>query len=214
MHKLFVVATPIGNLGDITLRAIEVLRSVEVILAEDTRVTRKLLARYGIKKQVLRYLPQKLYDRFQSIALVTDAGTPSISDPGLKLVRDLSQQGFSVAPVPGPSALSAALSISDIDVSKFVFLGFPPHKKGRQKFFTRIADSKLPIAIFESPHRIQKTLRELEIACGDRYINVGRELTKVYEEIFRGKLSEAAKYFTGEKQRGEFVIIISCIDSI
>lgn len=208
MPKLFIIATPIGNLGDITLRALEVLKSVDFILAEDTRVTKKLLSHFGIHKPVLRYLPKKDYRKFNSIALVSDAGTPAISDPGTKLVRNITTAGFEIIPVPGPSALSAMISVSDIDLSEFCFLGFPPHKKGRQTFFRRVAKLDQPAVLFESPHRIAKTLRELELACGDRYVNIGRELTKIYEEVFRGKLSEAQKYFTGEKIRGEFVIVL------
>lgn len=208
MGTLYIVSTPIGNLKDITLRALEVLKAVDVILAEDTRVTKKLLSHYGISKQVLRYEPHKNYERFQSIALLTDAGTPGISDPGLRLVRDLSEKNFKIIPIPGPSALAAIISASDIDLSEFLFLGFPPHKKGRQSFFRRVAKSEVPVIIFESPHRILKTLNELYGAAGERRVNVGRELTKIYEEIFRGNLSEAGKYFKGEKLRGEFVVII------
>lgn len=208
MPKLFIIATPIGNLGDVTLRALEVLKSVDFILAEDTRVTKKLLSHFGIHKAVLRYLPKKDYKKFNSIALVSDAGTPAVSDPGTKLVRDLVAAGFEIVPVPGPSALSAMISVSDIDLSGFCFFGFPPRKKGRQTFFKHILKFDIPVILFESPHRIQKTLHELKLACGDRYVNVGRELTKIYEEIFRGKLSEAQKYFTGEKIRGEFVIVL------
>src|SRR3990167_5182010 len=209
MAKLFIIAASIGNLGDITLRALEVLKSVDFILAEDTGVTKKLLAHFGVHKPVLRYLFKKDYRKFNSIALVTDAGTPAISDPGIKLVRDLTASGFEIIPIPGPSALSAIISVSDINLSEFCFLGFPPRKKGRQTFFKRAAKFDIPIILFESPHRIQKTLRELETACGNRRVNIGRELTKIYEEIFRGKLSEAQKYFTGEKTRGEFVIIVN-----
>jgi len=213
MSKLYIVATPIGNLGDITLRAIEILKSVDVILAEDTRVTKKLLSHYGIRKPVFRLrenIHSEKLNKFDDIALVTDAGTPGISDPGRKLVSELSKLSeLKIIPVPGPSALSTIISVSDIDLSEFMFLGFPPHKKGRNKFFAGVAISQLPIVIFESPHRIQKTLRELEAACGDRYVNIGRELTKIHEEIFRGTLSEAQKHFVGEKQRGEFVIILS-----
>ncbi|MDP3762925.1 MAG: 16S rRNA (cytidine(1402)-2'-O)-methyltransferase, partial [bacterium] len=205
---LYIVATPIGNLKDITLRALEILKSVDVILAEDTRVARKLLSHYGIHKQVLRYLPGKNYKNFQNIALVTDAGTPAVSDPGTKLARELSAAGFKIVPIPGASALSAIISASDIDVSKFLFLGFPPSKKGRRKFFERVAESEVPVILFESPHRILKTLKELESAAGERRVNIGRELTKIHEEIFRGALSEALSHFQGERERGEFVIIV------
>ncbi|MBI4059546.1 16S rRNA (cytidine(1402)-2'-O)-methyltransferase [Candidatus Giovannonibacteria bacterium] len=208
MGTLYIVATPIGNLKDITLRALEILKSVDVILAEDTRVTKKLLTHYGIHKPVLRYLSGRNYERFKEIALVTDAGTPAISDPGLWLVRDLFRAGFNITPIPGPSALSAIISASDIALSEFLFMGFPPSKKGRNKFFKRVATNGVPVILFESPHRILKTLKELESAAGERRVNVGRELTKVHEEIFRGGLSEALPYFQGERERGEFVIIV------
>ena len=217
MPTLYVVATPIGNLQDITLRAIETLKSVSVVLAEDTRVARKLLAHLGIQKQIIAFheysTPSQVARIVDSIidcdsALITDAGTPSISDPGQRLISALISRDVAIVPIPGPSALSAILSVSDIDCSEFLFLGFPPHKKGRKTLFERIADSNVPLVLFEAPHRVQKTLKELEAACGDRYLNVGRELTKIYEEIFRGKLSEAQKHFVGEKQRGEFVLIV------
>lgn len=209
MSRLYVIATPIGNLKDITLRALEVLKSVDVILAEDTRVTRKLLSHYGISKQVLRYVHGKNYGGFENMALVTDAGTPAISDPGTNLIQGLYNKGFEIVSVPGPSALSATISVSDINLSDFLFLGFPPAKKGRKKFFEKVAKSEFPVILFESPHKILRTLGELHNTAGDRYVNVARELTKIYEEIFRGSISEATEYFKGEKERGEFVIIIN-----
>jgi len=217
MPKLFVVATPIGNLNDITLRAIEILKSVDFILAEDTRVAKKLLARLGVSKPTFSFRehssPKALekityfLKKAHSAALLTDAGTPGVSDPGQRLIKAV-KDFMELIPIPGPSALSAIVSVSDIDLDGFVFLGFPPRKKGRQKFFKQIDGYKLPIILFESPHRIQKTLPELEKSCGNRYVNIGRELTKIYEEIFRGTLSEAQKHFTGERQRGEFVIVV------
>jgi len=219
MSKLYIVATPIGNFKDITIRALEVLREADVIAAEDTRVTRKLLNHYHISKLLISYREQvhhKASSRIlsflkegKSVALVSDAGTPAISDPGHWLIRKVVEERSAVViPIPGPSALSAMISASDINLASFSFLGFPPHKKGRKKFFTFAAESICPIILFESPHRIQKTLFELRIASGDRYTNIGRELTKVHEEIFRGLLSEASVYFTGERKRGEFVIIL------
>lgn len=223
MAKLFVVATPVGNLGDITLRAIATLKSVDIVLAEDTRVTKKLLAHLGISKPLIYFqehsspkILERIWDLLKenkNLAFVTDAGTPGISDPGRLLIAYLetkfpSGNSVSIVPIPGPSALSAMISVSDIDLSGFCFLGFPPHKKGRQTFFKRVSKIDIPIILFESPHRIQKTLKELETVCGDRYINIGRELTKIYEEIFRGRLSEAQKHFAGEKERGEFTIIV------
>ena len=218
MSTLYVVATPIGNLKDITLRALEVLKEVDLILAEDTRVTKKLLSHYEISKQVISYHEYsgkgmeekilKFLGEGKNLALVVDAGTPGISDPGQRLIKRLATEGVEILPIPGPSALSAIVSVSDINLSEFLFLGFPPHKKGRQKFFKKVAESAVPVVLYESTHRIIKTLKELQGACGDRYANIGRELTKVYEEIFRGKFSEAEGHFVGEKVRGEFVIVI------
>ena len=221
MSKLYIVATPIGNLSDITLRAVETLKSADFILAEDTRVTRKLLSHYGISKPLISFREhsspkalERILDLFRggkNLAFVTDAGTPGISDPGQRLVMAVKDFAEIIA-IPGPSSLAAIISVSDIELKEFVFLGFPPRKKGRQTFFKKTAQQLadgMPVILFESPHRIQKTLKEAESACGDRYVNIGRELTKIYEEVFRGKLSNAEKYFTGEKQRGEFVIIVS-----
>lgn len=235
MSKLYVVATPIGNLKDITLRALEVLKEVDIVVAEDTRVTKKLLAHFDIHKPVIAYHKfslqkteeqiVRLLEDGKNIALVTDAGTPGISDPGYwlnsKIVKwlqnnhtttqPLNHSTIQLIPIPGPSSVAAMISVADIDCSEFTFLGFPPHKKGRKTFFARVAKMDMPVILFESPHRIQKTLHELEIAAGNRYCNIGRELTKVYEEIFRGTLSDAQKYFMGEKQRGEFVIMLDVI---
>ncbi|QQG42944.1 MAG: 16S rRNA (cytidine(1402)-2'-O)-methyltransferase [Candidatus Giovannonibacteria bacterium] len=217
MPKLFIVATPIGNLKDITFQAVDVLKSVDAILAEDTRVTRKLLAHLDIPGQTISFREHsspKILEKIlnlikedKNLALVTDAGTPGISDPGLRLIN-AAKNIADIVPIPGPSALSAIISVSDINLSEFCFFGFPPRKKGRRAFFARVANMNTPAILFESPHRVQKTLRELELACGDRYANIGRELTKIHEEIFRGKLSEAKKHFTGERQRGEFTMII------
>ncbi|OGF68843.1 16S rRNA (cytidine(1402)-2'-O)-methyltransferase [Candidatus Giovannonibacteria bacterium RIFCSPHIGHO2_02_FULL_44_11] len=218
MAKLYVVATPIGNLGDITLRAIETLRTVDFVLAEDTRVTKKLLSHLNISKPLISFQEHSspkvleritgLLEEGKNLALVTDAGTPGISDPGQRLIKEAATLA-EIVTIPGPSSLAAIISLSDINLSEFTFLGFPPHKKGRETFFKNIAGSKYPVIIFESPHRILKTLSQLRKFCGDRHANIGRELTKIYEEVFRGTLSDAEKYFEGEKQRGEFVIIIS-----
>ena len=231
MPNLYIVATPIGNLKDITLRALEVLKSVDLILAEDTRVTRNLLAHYNISKPLLRFdahvqsrTLDKLVDLLEegkNLALITDAGTPGISDPGYwlnckvvewaekqKTTQPFNNSTIQLIPIPGPSALAAIISASDIDLSNFTFFGFPPHKKGRQTLFKKIAKSEVPVILFESPHRILKTFTELYKEAGDRRINVGRELTKIYEEIWRGKLSEAREHFSGERERGEFVIVV------
>ena len=151
----------------------------------------------------------------KNLALVTDAGTPGISDPGYRLISHLEAQlpsleerKFSIVPVPGPSSLSAIISVSDINLSEFLFLGFPPHKKGRQTLFKRVAASEIPVILFESPHRILKTLKEILAISGDKYLNIGRELTKIYEEIFRGTISEAILKYEKECTRGEFVLVL------
>ncbi len=217
MAKLYIVATPIGNLGDITIRAIETLKAVDFVLAEDTRVTKKLLSHLNISKPLISFQEHsspKVLERIldliregKDLALVTDAGTPGISDPGVRLIK-MAAGLAEVVPIPGPSALASIISVSDIDLDEFHFAGFPPHKKGRQTFFKRISGMSHPVILFESPHRIIKTLKEIKTICGDRYVNIGRELTKIHEEVFRGPLSEAENYFVGEKQRGEFVIVI------
>src|SRR3989338_3660889 len=209
MKKLYVIATPIGNLKDITLRALEILKSADAILAEDTRVTKKLLTHYEISKPVIRYVYGKDYSKFSNLVLVTDAGTPAVSDPGTNLVKDLLRKDFEIIAVPGPSALAAAISISDIELSDFTFFGFPPSKKGRNKFFDKVSKSEIPVVLYESPHRILKTLKELMDASGDRNVNIGRELTKKHGEMFRGKISEAIEYFSRDKVREEFFIIIN-----
>lgn len=223
MPVFYVVATPIGNLEDITLRAIAVLSSVDVVLCEDTRVTGILMKRYNINTPLLSYHAHsnekkvqavcKLLEQGKSVALVSDAGTPGISDPGTGLVaaiRALLPQ-VNVVAVPGPSALIAALSISGLPSSEFVFLGFVPHKKGRNKLFTEIAESKRTVVCYESPHRIIKTLTSLaQLLESSRHVVVGRELTKHFEEAVTGSISEVLRYFEThtDKQRGEFVIII------
>ncbi len=222
MGILYIVATPVGNLGDVTFRAIETLRDSDLILAEDTRVTKKLLSHYGVKTPVKRYdehVGPKVYDDIaeflesgKSIALVSDAGTPGISDPGPRLIEFLRTRipEVKVVSVPGPAALIAALSVSGFNADQFTFLGYPPHKKGRQKFFRRMIDIKIrPMVFYESPHRILKTFDNLiEVFGEDKEIVVARELTKIYEEVWRGRAGEAKNYFTGEKTRGEFVLII------
>lgn len=219
MAKLYIVATPIGNLKDITFRAIEVLREVDLVLAEDTRMTKKLLSHYDIKTTLFSFHKyssksalskiQDFIEQEKDIALVTDAGAPGVSDPGQWLISEIVKNtDAEIITIPGPSAITALISVSDIDCSRFSFFGFPPHKKGRKTFFEKVSKIEMPVILFESPHRILKTLKELEGAGGDRYCNIGRELTKFYEEVFRGKLSEAQKHFMGEKQRGEFVLIV------
>ncbi|OGZ35090.1 MAG: 16S rRNA (cytidine(1402)-2'-O)-methyltransferase [Candidatus Portnoybacteria bacterium RIFCSPHIGHO2_01_FULL_39_19] len=217
MAKLYIIATPIGNLKDISIRALHVLEEVDLILCEDTRVSKKLLDYYNIKTLVesyhqhsnikkLEYI-KNLLKQGKNLALVSDSGTPGISDPGNKLISILvgeSVSNLEIIPIPGPSAISAIASISGFPMDKFVFMGFPPHKKGRQKFFREVAEQKYPVIIYESPYRIIKTLKELN-NFGDFDIVVGRELTKMFETIYRGKISEIIDKI---KPKGEFVIAI------
>lgn len=222
MGILYVVATPIGNLKDITLRALEIMKSADVIFAEDTRVTKKLLSHYEISKPLFSYhehSPQSAYEKAaeflragKNIVLVTDAGTPGISDPGARLMAYLRENlaGTKIVPVPGPSALIAALSASGIDASQFTFLGYPPHKKGREKFFNQLREIRIwPVVFYESPYRVQKMLAQLQkVFPAGHSIIVARELTKIHEEVWRGTLKDAGRYFREERLKGEFVIII------
>ncbi len=220
--KLYVVATPIGNLNDVSDRGKETLSRVDLILAEDTRVTKKLLNHLGIKKPMWRYdeyAKDDLYERIleflgagKEIAMVTDAGTPNIADPGSKLVSFIRERvpQIKIIPVPGPSAITAALSVSGLNANNFVFVGYPPHKKGRQTFFKKIKEMEIrPVIMYESPHRLQKTLGDMEKICGLGHpIVIVKELTKVHEEIWSGVIEEAGKHFGGDRGKGEFVIII------
>ena len=215
MNQLYVVATPIGNLSDITLRALEVLKSVDYIACEDTRVSLKLLSFYNIKKDLISYHQHsnkskiekiiKLILSGKKIAMISDAGTPGLSDPGSKLLRAAYDNSIKVVPIPGPSTLSAILSVADFNIHEFVFLGFMPHKKGRQTKLKEIAQEQRAIVIFESVYRIKKLLGELLDFLGDRQIIIGRELTKKFETIYHGKISEILPILI---EKGEFVIII------
>ena len=221
---LHIIATPIGNLEDITFRAIRVLGEVDLILCEDTRVTAKLLAKYEIRKSLKTFNAHssdhsrkeiiEMLRGGKNIALVTDAGTPAISDPASLLVEEVRRElgdEVGVVPIPGASALTTALSASGIPASDFLFLGFLPHKKGRQTLMKEIAASKRAVVFYESPHRILKCLSELEKNIGERKIVIARELTKIYEEYISGTPKEVAKILTDDpqKQRGEFVVIVS-----
>ena len=244
---LSIVATPIGNMEDMTLRAIRVLKEVDYILCEDTRVTGKLLKHYEIKTKTRRYdahASENVHERILSdlaegkhIALVSDAGTPGVSDPGVLLVARARQRGARIDAIPGASALTAAFSIAGITGNSFVFLGFVPHKKGRKTFFQNIAEEERPVIFYESPHRIMKTLESLvehlsgsEVPgeeSGDDIANkkqsknlpfewkviVARELTKMFEEMVEGTPEEVLAYFTEntDKVRGEFVVMVSPI---
>lgn len=219
MGTLSIVATPIGNLEDITLRALRTLKECDVIYAEDTRVISKLLARYEIQKPLKRLdaatemkKTDEVIARLQAgerVALVTDAGTPGISDPGARLVSLIRANGgiAKIEAIPGPSALTAALSIAGVDSTAFTFLGFLPHKKGRQTALKKIAGSEVPTVLYESPHRIEKLLKELSFA---KKLTVLRELTKVHEEIISGTPEDIKRHFAEhpDRVRGEFVVII------
>ena len=215
---LFLVATPIGNLADITLRALDVLRSVHLIAAEDTRHTRKLLSFYDIHKPLISYHSQNLRERGAElvakirtgtqIALVTDAGTPGISDPGALLVQEVLAQDLPIVVIPGPTALISALAASGLPTHPFAFLGFPPAKgSGRKRFFSAHANLPFTLILYEAPQRLQKTLAEILPAWGDRRIAIARELTKRFEEFFRGTVSEAAAHFA-EGTRGELTLVV------
>lgn len=220
MAKLYIVATPIGNLEDITLRAVRILNEVDLILAEDTRVTKKLLERYNIKKPLLSYHRHSKLNRLdliaeeleqgKNLALVSDAGTPGISDPGAELITYLLEkiQGLKIIPIPGASAFASALSISGFDSSNFIFLGFPPHKKGRQTFFDEISKSEYTQVFYESPHRIIKALESLVQLLPERKIMVARELTKQFETIYRGTAQEILEELKRVQIRGEFVVVV------
>ncbi|MDR3567281.1 MAG: 16S rRNA (cytidine(1402)-2'-O)-methyltransferase [Syntrophobacteraceae bacterium] len=216
--KLYLVATPIGNLSDITLRALETLRSVDMIAAEDTRRTRKLLSHFEIHKPTVSYREHNartcgsyLLGKIasgKSVALVTDAGTPCISDPGNLLVEMALERGIEPVAIPGPTALISALIVSGLDTHPFVFLGFPPSKGAeRRRFFEKNAKVDMTLILYESPMRLEKTLRDMADNWGDRKVAVARELTKMYEEVFRGSISEALSHFAGEA-RGEIVLVV------
>ena len=221
MHgKLSIVATPIGNMGDITFRALWNLKECTVIYAEDTREILKLLNHYGLRKSVFRLdaateakKAEEVRQRIEvgeHVCYVTDAGTPGISDPGSRLVSLIRANGGIVEAIPGPSALTAALSIVGVDVSHFTFLGFLPHKKGRQTALKQIAKSEIPVVLYESPHRILKFLKEWETFAPTSRVTVARELTKVHEEVVAGTPKEVAESLEKRKAvRGEFVVIIS-----
>ncbi|HEX2094209.1 MAG TPA: 16S rRNA (cytidine(1402)-2'-O)-methyltransferase [Longimicrobiaceae bacterium] len=220
MASLFVVSTPIGNLGDLTYRAVETLRSVDVILAEDTRRTVVLLRHYGIEGRLVSAHEHNEASRAvtvvemlregRDVALVTDAGTPLLSDPGARIVREVVEAGFEVVPVPGASALLAALVASGIAAERFTFYGFIPRKGGkRTALLEEIAALPYAAVLYESPHRTAELLRDLASAAGlDRRVAVGRELTKVHEEFYRGTLADAAARFEDREVRGEIVVVV------
>lgn len=222
MHKstLYIIATPIGNLEDITQRAIRILNEVDFILCEDTRVAKKLMSHYKIGTNLISYHQHSKISKIDNIlnilksgkdlALISDAGTPTISDPGGELVSRILEElddSVKISPIPGPSAVISALSIAGIPASKYLFLGFPPHKKGRQKFLKEIEGSNYPVVVYESKYRIIKLLKEL--LKMDREVIVFRELTKMHETVYRGKIEDMIKRIENtEEGKGEFVVII------
>jgi 16S rRNA (cytidine1402-2'-O)-methyltransferase len=244
MSKFYVVATPIGNMGDITLRALETLKSVDLILCEDTRETKKILEKYAINTPTMSYPSDdviraghaqskftrtrsgggltkldkifELLEEGKNLALVSDAGTPGISDPGAMLVSQIKTHisdsvNVQVIPIPGPSAVITALSASGLPTHQFTFLGFLPHKKGRETLFKEIAAAERTMVFYESPHRILKTLESLIKFCPDKKVCIARELTKIYEEFKTGSPAEVLEYLTKNpvKQKGEFTVLVS-----
>ena len=217
--KLYIVSTPIGNLGDITLRAIEILRSVNFIVCEDTRVTSVLLNHLNIKKELYslnaaseKFRTQKVIDRIksgESCALVTDAGTPGISDPGTRLVNQAVKENIEVVSIPGATALIAALSLSGFPTDSFVFEGFLPNKKGRQKNLKQLADEERTIVLYESTYRIVKLIDELALLMPERSIVICREITKKFEEVIRGTARSIQTELNEHTLKGEFVVVIA-----
>ena len=214
---LYIVATPIGNLEDVTLRALRVLGEVGVIAAEDTRTTRKLLNRYGMKAKLVSYhgyskegktaLLLKALET-QDVALVSEAGMPGINDPGYELVVEAIKVGVAVVPIPGPSATTASLAVSGLPAERFVHLGFLPRRKGeRRRTLASVRDQPYTMVAFEAPHRIRACLEDILAVLGDRQVAVCRELTKLYEEVFRGTVSEALDRFSDP--RGEFTLVLA-----
>ncbi len=216
---LFIVATPIGNLKDITYRAVETLANADIIVCEDTRVTSKLLAAYKITKSLWalhehsksRILEKVIGElrRGKNVAYVSDAGTPGVNDPGGKLVAAAIDAHVKVEPIPGPSALTTAISVCGFPMDEFTYHGFAPHKKGRATFFQSIARDSRPSIFFESTHRIQKTMSALETSLDPhRLLFIGREMTKMHETLYRGTIADVKQRLGETSQKGEFVIIL------
>lgn len=222
MAKIYVVGTPIGNLSDMTPRAVQTLREVDFILCEDTRVTQKLLSHFEIKNKTLSFHKfsednkyQKIFDLLEegkNLALVSDAGTPAISDPGAYLIKEIREKlpEVEIITIPGPSALAAAISIAGLESEKFVFIGFPPHKKGRKTFFEEVASYKIPVVFYESKHRILKALESLNEVVPEREIFLAKELTKFNEKYFTGTANEIIEKLKTDENllKGEFVVIV------
>ena len=221
MGTLFIIATPIGNLEDATYRSIETLRSLDLLLCEDTRVTARLLDRYGLRVPMDSYREDAHHQKLQraltalrdgkNVGLVSDAGTPAISDPGFRLVRDVlaAEPETKVVPIPGPSAVAAALSVSGLPSDEFLFLGFPPHKKGRAAAFREALDQPRTVVLYESTHRIAKALEAIAAIDPARHLVVGREVTKLHETFYRGTAAEVTAQLEKTSSKGEFVICIA-----
>jgi 16S rRNA (cytidine1402-2'-O)-methyltransferase len=216
---LFIVATPIGNLQDITLRALSVLKEADIIAAEDTRHSLKLLSHYGISKPMISYWREREQARAEelirkllegkSVALISDAGTPGIADPGTVLVRRALQENIPVVPVPGPSAFVAALSVSGISTEEVIFIGFLPSKKSqREKLLKELSLERRTLVFYEAPHRIIETLSAMEQVFPGREAAVAKEITKIHEEVFRGNVPEILLRMAGSKIAGEYVVVI------
>jgi len=217
---LYVVATPIGNLQDITGRALEVLGSVDLVVAEDTRRTRKLLAHYELSAPLESYhgdsSPQKAQwilrklQQGKSVGLLSDSGTPGVSDPGAELVALCHQQGIKVVPIPGPSAATAAFSVAGISAAGFIFAGYPPRKQSeRRQFLHEMSQRALPVVFYESPQRIVATLQDLAQICPQRQVLVARELTKMYEELVGDTVAEIATRLNSQQPQGEFTVVLA-----
>lgn len=224
MSNFYVIATPIGNMEDITLRAIRILGEVDLILCEDTRMTQKILNKYEIKKATMSYHAQskigktdkifELLEEEKNIALVSDAGTPGISDPGALLVSQIKERfndEVKIIPIPGATALISALSACGLPIHEFTFLGFLPHKKGRDTLFKEIAEAKRTMVFYESTHRILKTLESLDKFAPNKKVCVAREITKIYEDFKTGSAKDMLEFFTKNptKVKGEFVVIVA-----
>lgn len=221
MPVLYIVATPIGNLGDISQRAINTLKSSDLILCEDTRVTRNLLNSFDIKTEAISYHQHTSQEKIEHLieyakqgkvlSLVSDAGTPGISDPGNKFIEEFLKvfgDDAQIIPIPGPSALAALASIAGFAMDKFVFFGFPPHKNKRQKYFQEILAFQYPVIFYESCHRIIKSLQDIEKINPETTVVVGRELTKKFESVYRGIVSDAIKKVQKDPLKGEYTVII------
>jgi 16S rRNA (cytidine1402-2'-O)-methyltransferase len=215
---LYIVATPIGNLEDITLRALRILKEVDMIAAEDTRTSGILLKKYEINTRMISFHAfsderkvQEIVNELltgKKVALISDAGTPGISDPGFVLIRAARAAGIKVEPIPGPSAFLTALSASGLPINHFLYLGFLPMKKGRQTMLKKLQSEENTVVFYESPHRIAKTLKEFSEYFPERKLVIARELTKMYEEFLEGKPAELAEIFNKKTPKGEFVVIM------